>query len=330
MPSEQLTRARVLAQYRGHWLVAPEDDLNSRLAAVADPAAVAPRLVPARGRLTETPVTGDYVGLDAGGAIACVFSRGGTVVRRAPGERGKPVHAHVLAANVDLALVTEPLPNPKARRLERFAALAASGGVPVALVLTKTDLDEDGWQTAASLARRMGLADAFAVSAVTGEGLGGVRSLMTPGTTAVLLGASGTGKSTLVNALLGADRQKTGAVRASDKRGRHTTVTRELLELPGGAWLIDTPGIRVAGLWDGTGESFADVDSLAPSCKFADCGHETEPGCAVREAIDPERLTAWRKLQRELAWVEDSRAATRARAAWHKQLTKSLRHDTTW
>jgi ribosome biogenesis GTPase len=331
LPSEQLTRARVLAQYRGHWLVAPTNDLSPDSAAPGDgrsgfaaPAAP-PRLVPARGRLTETPVTGDYVEIDAGGAIACVCERAGVVVRRAPGERGKPVHAHVLAANVDLALVTEPLPDPKARRLERFAALAAAGGVPVALVLTKTDLDEDGWQTAAALARRMGLSDAVAVSALTGEGLNVVRSWLAPGTTAVLLGASGTGKSTLVNALLGADRQKTGDVRASDLRGRHTTVTRELLPLPGGASLIDTPGIRVAGLWDGTGESFSDVDSLAAACRFADCGHDSEPGCAVRDEIDPERLAAWRKLQRELAWVQDARAATRERAAWHKQITKSMR-----
>ena len=213
----ELTRARVLAQYRGHWLVALEAEN---------------RLVTARGRLTETPVTGDWVGVDEGGAIAHVFERSGTIVRRAPGERGGPVSAHVLAANVDLALVTEPLPDPKARRLERFAALAASGGVPVALVLTKADLDEAGYETAAALARRMGVADAVAVSAVTGEGMGVLRSLLTPGTTAVLLGASGTGKSTLVNALLGEERMKTNEVRASDRRGRHTTVTRELLALP--------------------------------------------------------------------------------------------------
>jgi ribosome biogenesis GTPase / thiamine phosphate phosphatase len=306
----ELTRARVLAQYRGHWLVALEAEN---------------RLVTARGRLSETPVTGDWVGVDEGGAIAHVFERSGTIVRRAPGERGGPVSAHVLAANVDLALVTEPLPDPKARRLERFAALAASGGVPVALVLTKADLDDAGYETAAALARRLGVADAVAVSAVTGEGMGVLRSLLTPGTTAVLLGASGTGKSTLVNALLGEERMKTGEVRASDRRGRHTTVTRELLALPSGASLIDTPGIRVAGLWDGTGESFNDVDSLAAECRFADCGHDTEPGCAVREALDPERVAAWRKLQRELAWVTDRRAAQRQRDEWHKQITRQMR-----
>ena len=298
----------MLAQYRGLWLVAPSDE--------------DPKLVPARGRLTETPVTGDRVGLDEGGAIAAIEPRAGTIVRRAPG----PVTGgHVLAANVDLAIVTEPLPDPKARRLERFAALAASGGVPVALVLTKADLAEDGYLAAAQLARRLGVADSIAVSALTGEGLGVLRQLLVPGATAVLLGASGTGKSTLVNALLGEERQKTGAVRASDARGRHTTVTRELLTLPGGAFLIDTPGIRVAGLWDGTGDSFADVDELAANCRFADCGHDSEPGCAVRAELDPERIAAWRKLQRELEWVNDRRAASRAREARHKEITRYLR-----
>ena len=171
----------------------------------------------------------------------------------------------------------------------------------------------------------MGVVDALAVSPLTGEGMGALRALLSPGTTAVLLGASGTGKSTLVNALLGEQRQATNEVRSSDGRGRHTTVTRELITLPGGAQLIDTPGIRVAGLWDGTGESFADVDELALQCRFGDCAHESEPGCAVRATLDPERVAAWRKLQRELAWVEDRRAASRAREARGRAIELSFR-----
>jgi ribosome biogenesis GTPase len=287
--------ARVLAQHRGLWLVAGPDG---------------PVLVPARGRLTVTPVTGDYVVLDEAGAIASVDERAGTVTRRAA---GSATGAQVLAANVDLALVAEPLPEPNERRAERLAALAKAGGVPAALVLTKADLaasGDDADLVAARLARRLGLADAVAVSERSGDGIAILRMLLAPGATAVLLGPSGAGKSTLVNALLGEERQATAGVRG-DGRGRHTTVTRELIELPNGAFLIDTPGIREAGLWDAA--SFDDVDALATECRFADCAHETEPGCAVRTGLDPERLEAWRKLQREQAWTDDRRAASRIR-----------------
>jgi ribosome biogenesis GTPase len=180
--------------------------------------------------------------------------------------------------------------------------------VPAALLLTKADLDEDADATAARLARRLGLAEAAAISVRSGDGVAIVRSLLAPGATAVLLGPSGAGKSTLVNALLGEERQATGEIR-EDGRGRHTTVTRELLTLPNGAFLIDTPGIREAGLWDGA--SFDDVDALAAGCRFADCEHDSEPGCAVRGALDPERLEAWRKLQAEQAWVDERRSGRR-------------------
>ncbi len=282
--------ARVLAQHRGLWLIE------------------GPRLVPARGRLALTPVTGDYVEVDSGGAIARVLPRAGTVTRRAA---GRAAREQVLAANVDLALVVEPLPEPRVRRAERLVALATAGGVPAALVLTKADLAHDVLPD--RLARRLGVADAVAVSAAGGDGLGVLRTLLAPGSTAVLLGPSGAGKSTLVNALLGEQRQATGEVRASDGRGRHTTVTRELIALPNGALLIDTPGLREAGVWDGA--EFEDVDALAAGCRFADCAHESEPGCAVRAALDPARVAAWRKLRREQEWVDDRRAASRAREA---------------
>lgn len=299
-----LTGARVVAQHRGRWLVAgPEGP---------------PRLVPARGHLRAatqlTPTTGDWVALDADGAITHVLERRGTVVRRSAGAFG----SQVLAANVELVLVAEPLPEPNERRAERIVALAQSGGVPAALVLTKADLAAEGSADAVALAlaRRLGLADGIAVSATDEGSVALLTSLLAPGTTAVLLGPSGAGKSTLVNALLGDERQAIGEVQSSPTgrgRGRHTTVTRDLLTLPNGALLIDTPGIREAGLWDGVGETFPEIEELAARCRFSDCSHRDEPGCVVRTEGDPERVAAWHKLQREQAWVDDRRAAARDR-----------------
>jgi ribosome biogenesis GTPase / thiamine phosphate phosphatase len=310
MQYENSGLGRVLAQHRGRWLVATEDDEK-------------PRLLPARGSLRATPpVTGDWVELDPGGAIAAVRERRGTLVRRAAGEA---TAAQVLAANVDLALVVESQPDPNERRAERLVALALAGGVPAALVLTKSDLAEDGQAVAARMARQLGLADGVAVSAHDGAGLAILLTLLAPGETAALIGRSGAGKSTLVNALLGENRQATRPVRAGDGRGRHTTVTRELIELPGGALILDTPGLREVGLWDGAGATFAEIDELAASCRFADCRHDTEPGCAVRDAVDPERLAAWRKLEREQARLEDRRAAARARKASARTLAREGR-----
>jgi ribosome biogenesis GTPase / thiamine phosphate phosphatase len=309
MHPEKSRPGRVLAQHRGRWLVSFEEE--------------EPRLLPARGSLRETPpVVGDLVEVDPGGAIAAVHERRGTIVRRAAGE---PTAAQVLAANVDLALVVESLPDQGERRAERLVALALAGGVAPALVLTKADLADDGQEVAARLARRLGLADAVAVSAHDGSGLAILRSLLAPGTTAALLGRSGVGKSTLVNALLGEARQATGPVRASDGRGRHTTVTRELIALPWGAWIVDTPGLRAIGLWDGTGSAFDDIEALAARCRFADCRHDTEPGCAVRDAVDPERLAAWRKLEREQARLDDRKAAARARKESARALARQAR-----
>jgi ribosome biogenesis GTPase len=311
---EAATAGRVIAQHTDRWLVA----------SAAAPGA--PSLLPARGRLRQSadgpPVTGDWVAIDADGAIAGVMSRRGLIVRRAAGSDGD---GHVLAANVDLALVTEALPEPNVRRAERFAAIASAGGVGAALVLTKADLDPEGWERATPLARRLGLVDAVAVSATTGEGLGVLGAMLAPGATAVLLGPSGAGKSTLANALLGTERQATGELRATDGRGRHTTVTREMLTLPGGALLIDTPGLREVGLWDGAGTTFDDIEAAAANCRFANCAHESEPGCAVRDTIDPERIEAWRKLVREQAWIDDRRAAVQARREFGRAISKEFK-----
>jgi len=292
--------ARVLASHRGRWLVAAPGG--------------APRLVAARGRLRDdgeaAPVTGDWVVLDHAGALTAVLPRRGVITRRRAGRATAP---QVLAANVDVALVAEPLPAPNPRRVERLVALAAAGGVRPLIVLTKADRDP-GTGAAAELAARLGT-EVRAVSALTGQGVDALAGEVGPGVTAVLLGPSGAGKSTLLNALLGADRARTGAVRAADDRGRHTTVTRELVPLPGGGALIDTPGVREVGVWDDPGGGFADLEALALRCRFTDCDHRTEPGCAVRDAVDPDRLAAWRTLRREAAWVEDRRAASREREA---------------
>lgn len=271
------------------------------------------------------PAVGDWVALDEAGAIRALVPRRGALVRRAAG--GATV-AQVAAANVDVALLVAALPdgvNP--RRLERLAATAWEGGAIPVVVLTKRDLC-DAAALAAARALAAGAApgcDVLAVSATSGDGVPSLAARLAPGRTAVLLGVSGAGKSTLLNHLLGADRLRTAAVRETDGKGRHTTTHRELVRLAGGALLVDTPGIRELALW-GTGEgldaAFDDVARLAGACRFADCAHEREPGCAVRLALEAgsleaERLESWRALQRELAWLarrQDQRALHEERA----------------
>lgn len=335
---DELTLARVLAQHRGHWLVQRAACSEDLATALPSP----PELAICRGKLRDdpagAPVTGDWGLLDAAGAIAAILTRRGTITRRAAGVATRP---QLLAAGVDLALITEPLDAVRERRAGRLAALAAAGGVAAVVVITKCDAASGGEQLAAGLAADLGL-PGVAVSSATGDGLGALQALLAPGTTAVLLGPSGAGKSTLANALLGQDQQATGAVRDHDRRGRHTTVTRELLPLPGGALLIDTPGLREVGLWDApppagtaaprashggtdageqhaTSLGVAAIDRLASSCRFSDCQHHGEPGCAVREVVSGDDLAAWRKLQREQAWVEDRRSAARQRAQLGRQ-----------
>ncbi len=267
----------------------------------------------------DLPAVGDWVSVqpfpaEGLGIVHDVLPRRSALLRRAAGRRDE---AQLLAANVDLLLVAAPLGGDlRARRVERFLALAHEAEVAPAVLLTKADLEPDP-DAALSAARALaGPAPVLAVSARTGLGLPALARLLAPGATAALVGPSGAGKSTLVNALLGSERQATREIRQSDGRGRHATTRRELFVLPSGALLVDTPGLRELGLWDAGAAleaTYEEVASAAASCRFRDCRHEGEPGCAVRAAvdagaIDSSRLDAFAKLRRE----EEALAARRA------------------
>ncbi len=246
----------------------------------------------------------------------------------------------MLAANVDVVFVAEPAlhatDTADLGRIERLLALAwESGGRPVVLV-TKSDLIGEGldflMDEVASAAPGV---DVHPICSVTGEGVDIVRGYLGGTRTAVVLGASGAGKSTLVNALAGEGVMETQQVRAGDGRGRHTTVHRELIPLAGGGLIIDTPGIRRVGLYDmgeGVDMVFSDLEELAERCRFGDCRHDSEPGCAVIAAIEdgtlPERrLESWNKLQREAAWMasrSDARLRKELQGKW-KSITKEMR-----
>ena len=235
--------------------------------------------------------------------------------------------AQVLAANLDTVFVVSGLDgdlNP--RRFERYLTLAWESGATPALVLTKADLCEDVPPALLEVEQVALGVSVHVVSNVTGEGLDELAPYLMPARTIALLGSSGVGKSTLANRLLGQELQATKAI-ADDGRGRHTTTSRQLIRLPGGALLVDTPGLREIQLWDadeGIQEAFADVDELAADCRFNDCAHMREPGCAVQAAIDEgrlprERLQSYRALQRELkrlALKQDARLRSEERKKW--------------
>jgi ribosome biogenesis GTPase / thiamine phosphate phosphatase len=248
------------------------------------------------------PAVGDWIAV-ADGAVRHVLPRWSALQRADPDGAG----TQALAANIDLVLVTTPADRSSAARVERELALAWDSGAVPLVVVAKSDLDADS--VAESLDARLPGTDVLAVSAVTARGLVELRARLAPDRTAVLLGPSGAGKSTLANALLGEERLSTGAVREGDHRGRHTTTSRQLVAVPGGGVLIDTPGLRSLGLTAGVeiGLGFPEIETLAQQCRFADCAHDGEPGCAVEAAIttgelDPARLGSFRKLAREVAW----------------------------
>jgi ribosome biogenesis GTPase len=268
------------------------------------------------------PAVGDWVAVQ-GERVVAVLPRRTAFVRTAAG-RGST--AQVVAANIDVVLVVDSLVGEaRLRRVERYLAVAwASGAAPV-VVLTKADLCTDVPAAVARVAEDAIGVDVLPVSSVTGEGLDALATRLPPGCAAAMVGPSGVGKSSLANALAGTAVAATAAIRG-DGRGRHTTTARQLIALPGGALLVDTPGMRELALTGGDGldAAYADVAGLAADCRFRDCAHRTEPGCAVAAAIDdgvldPARMLAWRKLQAE-AHRQELRADSRARSLEHARL----------
>jgi ribosome biogenesis GTPase / thiamine phosphate phosphatase len=252
---------------------------------------------------------GDWVGL-GDGLVRSVLPRRSAIVRNAASDQHRKTQGHTLAANVDVAFVVSSLgPDLEPRRIERYLVMIWESGASPEIVLTKADRHDDPWELVAEVeAVALGV-PVHVVSALTGQGCDALRARIPPGSTSVLLGSSGVGKSTLVNRWLGDEVMATKETREDDDEGRHTTTHRQLLVLPGSGLVIDTPGLRELQLWDAGSAAldatFADVDELAADCRFGDCTHIHEPGCAVLAGVEAgelprERLDSWHKLQREL------------------------------
>ena len=297
-----LTPARVIRGDRGSFLIATSDAVVQ-----AKPSA---RLLKAGRGSTDLPAVGDWVavlvseGVDAP-VIEAVLERTSAITRTDP---GKTSDVQVLAANIDTVFVVHPIAEPpNLRRIERELSVAwDSGAIPV-VALTKADLSDDPEAALAAVQSAALGADVLLVNALAGDGIESILAYITDQRTAVLVGPSGAGKSTLINSLLGEQRQATHEVRVSDGRGMHATVARELIQMPGGGVLIDTPGLRAFGLTgseEGITSVFPEIGEAALSCRFRDCTHHDEPGCAVRAAVEsgtlpPERLASYHKLMGE-------------------------------
>jgi len=317
--------ARVIAQQRKFWRVA--GDFGECWAEACGKL----RLAAEQG--ADWPAAGDWVvvelhGPDSAAVIQEVLPRQSKFVRKSAGRKREE---QVIAANVDTALLVSALDgdfNP--RRVERYLAQCWESGARPVIVLNKADACAEAREKAAEMERVAIGASVCVVSAKTGEGFSELEEFLRPGQTLVLLGSSGVGKSTIANRLMEQAVQEVQPVRESDGKGRHATTARELFVLPGGALLMDTPGLREMQLWDaedGVAQTFGDIDTLAAQCRFGDCCHEREPGCAVQAALeagtlDAARLENRRKLLREQEFLR--RKVDPEAEAEHKEQWKLL------
>jgi ribosome biogenesis GTPase len=319
--------ARIMAEDRGSYVVHAAD--GERRAAITgrfrheaggDPSAF--------------PAVGDWVAIDGGpddAAIHAVLARRTAIVRQAPGKR---TEAQVVGANVDVVFIVVSLNlDLNMRRLERYLAVAWESGAEPVVILSKADLVDDPGALLAEVERIAVGATILTVSAIDGRGLDEVRARIGTGRTVAFVGSSGVGKSTLLNVLAGEDRAVVREVRDDDDRGRHTTTRRQLHILPDGGLILDTPGMRELALWDSDGveQSFSDIDELVTTCRFGNCQHNGEPGCAIAAAIESgtletSRYEAWQKLEREARHQlrrVDALARAEERRKW-KAISKSV------
>jgi ribosome biogenesis GTPase len=281
-----------------------------------------------------TPAVGDWVSVlkrEPVGAILGVLERRTVFARKAPGTETRE---QILAANVDVAFVVAAATDVNARRIERYLTIAWQSGATPVVLLTKADIAEELDEMRAELEAVSLGTSVIVTSAVTGDGVDEIIRELRPARTGVLLGPSGAGKSTLINRIVGSDLMRTRLIHRSGE-GRHMTSHRQLVQLPQGGMIIDTPGLREAQLWEGDEalvNVFEDIEELALTCRFTDCAHAAEPGCAIKAALeagtlDEERFRSYRKLQRELRAVAaktDARIRIEERKKW-KQITVANR-----